>query len=204
MTIYIQIGAGAGDLDVNFPDGFTDHVKSLDKNSIEKIFLVEANPKNITKLKECWKDYPQAEIYNLGIKPSDCNENDVTFYYAKEDGPNYQVFSMVESHVKKHFDSCTIEKEIVSCMDINKFLKDIVKDIKIELMAFDIEGIDHKVILDVDWDRIDCKKFSFEKIHLGAKYEDIENLLFSKGLTKITKGLDLRGYDVMFYKEEQK
>lgn len=36
MGIYIQIGAGAGDLDsrANFRDGFTEYVKKLDPKSI--------------------------------------------------------------------------------------------------------------------------------------------------------------------------
>jgi hypothetical protein len=43
MGIYIQIGAGAGDLDsrANFRDGFSEYVKKLDTKSISKIILVE-------------------------------------------------------------------------------------------------------------------------------------------------------------------
>ena len=53
--IFIQIGAGAGDLDkrANCRDGFTEFIKKLPKNRIKKIILVEPNPINIQLLREC-------------------------------------------------------------------------------------------------------------------------------------------------------
>jgi len=63
--IFIQIGAGAGDLDkgANCRDGFTEFIKSLPRDRIKKIILVEPNPLNISLLRECWKDYSEAIIY---------------------------------------------------------------------------------------------------------------------------------------------
>jgi hypothetical protein len=198
MKSYVQIGAGAGDLDKNFPDGFTNYVKSLPKNEIQNIFLVEANPLNIEKLKECWRDYPQAVVLNIGIKPSKVEEDNITFYYAEEDGPNYQVFSMIKQHVLNHLPECTLKEISVDCITINHFLKEIVKTKNIELMAFDIEGIDADIILEVNWENLNCLDFSFEKIHLHDKFETIKKLLQENGFKEIGKGLDLRGYDVMF------
>jgi hypothetical protein len=56
MEIYIQLGAGVGDKDIatNYKDGFTGFVKNKKLNINDKIILVEANPFNINKLKECW------------------------------------------------------------------------------------------------------------------------------------------------------
>ena len=50
--IYVHIGAGAGDLDAGalFRDGFSEFVKKNDDQN-KKIYLVEANPSNISKLK---------------------------------------------------------------------------------------------------------------------------------------------------------
>ncbi len=66
--IYVHIGAGAGDLDAGalFRDGFSEFVK---KNNDEdkRIFLVEANPSNISKLKISWKDYKNVEIFDFAI-----------------------------------------------------------------------------------------------------------------------------------------
>jgi hypothetical protein len=41
MTIYIQVGAGAGDQDsrAGFRDGFSEYVKKLDPNLIKRIIL---------------------------------------------------------------------------------------------------------------------------------------------------------------------
>ena len=66
--IFIQIGAGAGDLDkrANCRDGFTEFIKNLPRNRIKQIILVEPNPLNIPLLKECWKDYPETVIYEIG------------------------------------------------------------------------------------------------------------------------------------------
>ena len=46
--IFIHIGAGVGDLDssVNFRDGFSEYVKK-NKSEEKRIYVVEANPKNI-------------------------------------------------------------------------------------------------------------------------------------------------------------
>ena len=59
MSYYIQIGAGVGDQDarVNFKDGFTKFVKNIKLDKNDKILLIEANPLNIKKLQECWKNY---------------------------------------------------------------------------------------------------------------------------------------------------
>ena len=50
--IFIQIGAGAGDLDkrANCRDGFTEFIKRLPRQFIKKIILVEPNPLNIPLL----------------------------------------------------------------------------------------------------------------------------------------------------------
>ena len=69
--IFIQVGAGAGDLDsrAGFRDGFTEIVKSRQIESSDRIILVEPNPKNIFALRKCWCAYSAAEIYEVGIVP---------------------------------------------------------------------------------------------------------------------------------------
>jgi hypothetical protein len=51
--IFVQLGAGAGDLDprANYNDGFTNFIKKLPLESIKKIVLVEPNPKKYSKFK---------------------------------------------------------------------------------------------------------------------------------------------------------
>ena len=66
--IFVHLGAGVGDLEsgANFRCGVTEFIKKNSKSS-DKIFLLEANPKNIPKLKNCYKKFPNAKIFNLGI-----------------------------------------------------------------------------------------------------------------------------------------
>ena len=69
--IYVHIGAGAGDLDAGalFRDGFSEFVKQIDDND-KRIYVVEANPSNISKLQETWKNYKNVEIFNFAISSS--------------------------------------------------------------------------------------------------------------------------------------
>ena len=89
--IFIQVGAGAGDLDkrANCRDGFTEFIKSLPRDRIRKIILVEPNPMNIHLLRECWKDYPEAVIYQIGIIPNSLETETIKFYYCKNDLSHY-------------------------------------------------------------------------------------------------------------------
>ena len=55
--IFLHIDGGAGDLNpsTNFRDGFSEFIKSH-KSKDKNIFIIEANPVNINKLKETWKN----------------------------------------------------------------------------------------------------------------------------------------------------
>lgn len=200
MSVYIQVGAGAGDRDSrsNYRDGFTEYVKALDKNNIEKILLIEPNPFNIEKLKECWKDYPQSVILNIGITERLKNNTLLNFYYAIEDSPHYQVCSIELEHVKKHYPNGTIKTFTVLCRDLKSVIDEYISNKVIDMVALDIEGIDALILLDTDWNNMSCKKLSFERLHLGNQEKFIEKRLEQAGYVKIGKGLDHNGYDVMY------
>ena len=80
--IFFHIGGGAGDLDpgANFRDGFSEFVKNH-KSKIKNIFVVEANPTNINKLKKSWKKYKSAKIFNIAI--SNKNVTKLKFFYLQ-------------------------------------------------------------------------------------------------------------------------
>ena len=92
--IYIHIGAGAGDLDAgaHFRDGFSEFVKQSEDDD-KRIYVVEANPSNISKLEETWKNYKNVKIYNFAISSSHQDEEKIKFYYSLDDAPHYQLFS---------------------------------------------------------------------------------------------------------------
>ena len=101
--IFIQVGAGGGDLDsrANYRDGFTEFIKKLPKKRIKQILLIEPNPINIPYLRECWKDYPEATIIEVAIIPTNIKQEKLSLYYCPDDKPNYQVASIVKEHVQK-------------------------------------------------------------------------------------------------------
>lgn len=198
--IFIQIGAGVGDLDkrANYRDGFTELIKRLPRPIIKKIILVEPNPLNIPLLKECWKDYPEASIYELGIVPKKYQHDTMDLYYCPLDGPNYQVASINKSHVQKHYgDHCELEKFIISVKQLETFIHEITTE-EIELLALDIEGIDADVLLDINFNNLKIKYISFEHLHLGNDKEKVLNHFKNNNYEFVGLGVDTNGYDYLY------
>jgi len=200
--IYIQIGAGAGDQDSrgNYRDGFTELVKAQDPESIERIILVEPNPTNIENLQKCWQDYPKAEIYQLGICLKTQLEKQITFYYVEEDAPHFQVFSMLEQHVRKHYPHQQIKTKTIDCVTLEEFLGKVVGDTIIDVLALDIEGIDAEIILENNWNKIRCRYISLEHLHLGQYRQAVVDTLAASGYQYTGNGIDVNNYDWSFVK----
>lgn len=201
--IFVQIGAGAGDLDsrANHRDGFSEFVKALPKERINHIILVEPNPINIPFLKKCWQDYPQAQIFEIAIAPKKLSCQNLDFFYAENDGPHFQVASINIEHVIKHYDnSVKICKISVPTMDLESFLNQHVGDKEIELLSLDIEGIDAEVILDTDFNKINLKFLSYEYLHLGDLEKNVARHINDCKMTFRGRGVDHNGYDLLYEK----
>jgi FkbM family methyltransferase len=200
--IFIQIGAGAGDLDsrANFNDGFTHFIKNLPRNRIKKIILVEPNPLNILSLKECWKDYPEAIIYQTAIVPKNIKEKFIDLYYCTDDAPHYQVASVNKSHVQKFYNEhYIIEKISVSTKHLESFIKEITNE-EIELLALDIEGLDSEILLDLDFNDINIKFLSFEYLHLGENKDHVLKRLKNNSFEFLGYGVDYNSFDYLYKK----
>jgi FkbM family methyltransferase len=201
--VFVQVGAGAGDQDSrdNFRDGFTEFVKSLDPSQVGKIVLVEPNPQNIQALRACWKEYPQAEIIEKGIRPRSCPSQTQAFYYADEDAPHFQVFSMLEQHVRKHYPTGTIRSIEVPTVTIDELLNSVaVGNDRIELLALDIEGVDAEILAEIDCASLRCRIVSFEKIHLGRSAGHVFHRFRKGKFIRVGDGLDVHGFDLMYAK----
>ena len=203
--IYVHIGAGAGDLDAGalFRDGFSEFVK---KNNDEdkRIYLVEANPSNISKLKISWKDYKNAKIFDFAITSSKQDEKRIKFYYSLDDAPHYQQFSNDIEHVKKNYkDLKKIKFKYIDCVKINDFLNKNFNNKVINFFSIDIEGMDYDVIEDIDLKKFEITNFSFEHLHLNI-YQKIK--LFRKflkfGYSYNGSGLDHNDFDWTFQKKK--
>lgn len=199
--IFVQIGAGAGDLDsrANYRDGFTEFIKKLDPSTIKRIILVEPNPLNIELLKKCWKNYPQAEIYELGIVPSTYKDNNIKLYYCPSDAPHYQVASINIDHVKKHYGTnCIIKNYNIKVTSLENFINEIIITDVIDLLALDIEGIDKEVILDINFNNLKIKYLSFEYIHLGNYKDTVLNYLKDNNFEFVGSGMDHNNFDYLY------
>lgn len=201
MKTFVQIGAGVGDKDprTSFRDGFAELVKAQDQSTVGRIILVEPNPINHVKLMECWAGY-SVQIYPIGVRSSSEPNDELTFYYCKEDGPYYQTFSMNKHHVLKHYPKGTIETAKIRTVTINEFLA-VCCPGPIEMLALDVEGIDAEILLDIDWGKFDIRNVSFEHIHLDNKAQSVYNMLEGFGYVHKGRGLDPFGYDTLYSKE---
>jgi len=203
MPYFIQIGAGAGDQDerLDFKDGFTKFVKEKINNE-NNILVVEANPHNLKKLKDCWKNYSNVRIFNIAIVDSHYKKDDIKLYYTESDAPCYQITSINKEHVKKHYPNDKIIELNVRSQKINDFLIEKTKLENIEYLAIDVEGIDYDLLMDIDFDKLKIKNISFEFIHLNEEQiKNIFNRLIKNGFTYTGKGFDINGYDLMFKKK---
>jgi len=199
MKTFIQIGAGAGDQDpnANFVDGFTRMVKSIPVSEVGRVLLVEPNPVNIPFLQTCWKDYPQAEIYNIGIVPSSYTERSITFYYALSDGPHFQCTSINRDHTGQS----ELGEFVSPCETLTEFLTRTVNKTFIDVLALDIEGIDGDVIIDTDWNQFNIDKLSFEYTNLRGQTDAVKQHLEKFGFEYVGNGLDRDGLDWMYQKK---
>ena len=203
--IYVHIGAGAGDLDAGalFRDGFSEFVKK-NKDEDKRIYLVEANPSNISKLKISWKDYKNAKIFDFAITSSKQDEKRIKFYYSLDDAPHYQQFSNDIEHVKKNYkDLKKIKFKYIDCVKINDFLNKNFNNKVINFFSIDIEGMDYDVIEDINLKKFEITNFSFEHLHLNI-YQKIK--LFRKflkfGYSYNGSGLDHNDFDWTFQKKK--
>ena len=203
--IYVQIGAGAGDQDsrAQFRDGFSEHVKSLPRESVGRVLLVEPNPINIPALKRCWADYPEAEIYQYGVAPKRFSGAKLNFYYLPSDAPHYQVASVNPAHVLKHYrDAKLADLQVlpVDTVDLELFLRLAVGSAPVELLGLDIEGVEADVLMETDLGRLNVKAISVEHLHLGAKARQVHRRFVEAGFVRAGNGIDHNNYDWLYRK----
>ena len=165
------------------------------------IFILEANPKNITKLRECYKDFSNANIYNLGISIN--NEKRLKFYYTDDDAPHYQVCSTKIEHLKKHYPNSIIKNFEIISLSINEFFREKVKENIIDYLSIDLEGIDFDALMSINMKKFDIKNISIEFIHLTSleKKKMIKHLN-QNGYSYVGNGYDHNNFDFLFKRKK--
>ena len=198
---FVHLGAGAGDLDKrsDLRCGFTEFIKKNYSNN-SKIFIVEANPANIKKLKACYKDFKNVNIFNFAI--SNNNLNKLKLYYATEDSPHYQVCSSDIKHVKKHYPDSKIQSFYIKSISINNFFKNNLL-YNIDYLSIDIEGLDYEVLMSINFNIFKIKNLSIEYLHLDkTQKKKLIRYLSKKGYSYAGFGYDHNNYDYLFKKKK--
>lgn len=202
---FIQVGAGAGDLDprANFRDGFTELIKKLRLPESSRIILVEPNPFNLDQLKNCWNEFSNIEIFELGIVPKSYSQKILRFFFTELDKPHYQMASFNPQHVLKKYRNLK-ESDLnvinVDTLDLKTFLDQVTRGDKIALLALDVESLETEILLETDFSSINICFLSFERLHLGARELDVMTHLSNCGFEFVGSGVDHNGYDVLFKK----
>ncbi len=201
---FIHIGAGAGDLDPSskFRDGFSEYVKKHISKK-KKIFVIEANPKNITKLRETWKNYKNTKILNYALVPNNFKNKKIKLFYSKKDAPHYQLLSSDINHIKKYFPDSEIKFLNIKTQKIGNFLKKYFNGVNIESLSIDIEGKDYEVIMDINFKKYNITNLSIEYLHLTQEQKkSLINKLLKNGYSYNGFGLDHNNIDWLFTKKK--
>ena len=195
--LFMHLGAGAGDLDerANFRCGFTEFVKKNYKQN-DKVILVEANPINIKKLRETYKNYRNIKILNLGIATKKTKK--IKFYYTEDDAPHFQATSIIKEHVLKHYPGNKIKNFIIKAISINDLLVKL-KVKKIDYLSIDLEGMDYEIFMQINLKKIIIENLSIEYLHLNyLKKKRLINYLSQYGFSYCGFGYDHNNFDYLF------
>ncbi len=199
---YVHLGACVGDWDKTEINrcGFTEFIKKNSKSE-DKIFLIEANPKNINKLEESYRDFHNSKILNLGISSSENGE--ITFFYTEDDAPHYMVCSSKINHVIKHYPNSKIKEFKIKTVSINNLFKNYIKEKNIDYLSVDLEGIDFEILMSIDFKDYNIKNISVEYLHLNKKQKkQLINYLLKYGYSYCGFGYDHNNFDFLFKKKK--
>jgi len=200
---FLHLGACVGNLETDNEKvrcGFTEFIKRNYKIN-DNIFLVEANPRNINKLKICYKNYKNVKFFNIGISVE--KKPKIDFYYTEDDAPSYMVCSTKIEHVIKHYPKSNIKKFTIENMSITNFLDENFKNKKIDYLSIDLEGIDYDILMNLPLDKYEIENISIEYIHL-KKYQikKMIKYLYDKKYSYCGFGYDHNNFDFLFKKKK--
>ncbi len=201
---YVHLGACIGDWDKTEINrcGFTEFIKKNVKIN-DNIFLIEANPININKLEESYKDFQNAKIFNLGVSADE--DGDISFFYTEDDAPHYMVCSTKRRHVLKHYPNSKINEFKVKTISINNLFKSYIKQINIDFLSIDLEGIDFEILMSINFNAYNISNISVEHLHLTKEQKRLLiNHLLKYGYSYCGFGYDHNNFDFLFKKKKIK
>ena len=195
---FVHLGACVGDFDRKC--GFSKFIKKNSKRD-DKIFLVEANPKNIIKLKKSYKNFINAKIFNFGVSLK--KDKKKSFFYAEDDAPHFKVCSVNKNHVLKHYPQSVIKKFKIKTIEINTFFKKFVKEKDIDYLSCDVEGLDYQILTSIKLHKFNIKNISIEHLHLSKTQKKLlVKHLEKNGYSYCGFGYDHNNFDFLFKKKK--
>jgi FkbM family methyltransferase len=138
-------------------------------------------------IKECYKNIPQLIIEGIAVTPTPTQEQ-LIFYYHKEDGPGFEVASTNKEHILKHviYNPKLTEDGLVElkvdCLTLNQlFNKHTLTNI--DILYIDAEGLDLELIKSIDFNKFNIINIIYEHLHIDG--EEAIKFLESKGYSTI-------------------
>lgn len=186
----IQIGCHDGN----------DHVfqfVSENSHAIDRLILVEPLSEKIKEAKIKYQDFQFVEFFELAIV--DFEDKDEISFFFPEDLIHSQISSIDINHVLRH--RLDVKEIKVKCLNIKKFL-DSLNLSKIDKFYIDTEGLDCKIIKQIDFQKYSIDYIEYEYIHSDGSYtfgqngSDVQNMLLNLGYNKI----EHPPFNVVFHK----
>ena len=172
----IQIGTNRANDDVT---SLVNQYSSI----LNKFIAVEPLSVHHPTIKECYKNIPQLIIEGIAVTPTPTQEQ-LIFYYHKEDGPGFEVASTNREHILKHVicnpkltEDGLIELK-VDCLTLNQLFDKYVLT-NIDILYIDAEGLDFELIKSIDFNKFNIINIIYEHLHIDG--EEAIKFLESKG-----------------------
>lgn len=151
--VLIQIGCNNGD------DHVFQHVK--ENNDYDRIILIDANPKCLEIAKQQYSSIKNAEFYNYAISTN--GENEVELYLP-DDEDTHMCASLSKNHLILHCNHDRVYSIKVPAIGINGLFEKLNVD-KIDRLIIDTEGLDVKIVNQIDFNKYEIPYLAFEYIH---------------------------------------
>lgn len=186
----IQIGCHDGN----------DHVfqfVSENYETIDRLILVEPLKEKLKEAKIKYQNFKFVEFFELAIVDSE-DQDEISFFFP-EDLIHSQISSIDINHVLRHRQD--VKEVKVKCLNIKKFL-DSLNLSKIDKFYIDTEGLDCKLIKQIDFNKYSIDYIEYEYIHSDGSYtfgqngSEVQNMLLNLGYNKI----EHPPFNVAFYK----
>lgn len=168
-------------------------VKSHD---VDLVVLVE--PMRV-HYEDIMKAYEGTNYAILGCAAVELPTNEfMSFFYHKNDGPNYEVASTSKQHILKHgLSEEGIVELKVPCKTMNEIFEMYDMNV-VHYLFIDAEGLDEVLIKSIDFEKYDIKQIYFEGLHINV--DSTVEFLRSKGFSTEV-GVGSNGWDCLSTKQ---